>query len=756
MTIAGAAVAAPVASERKLLLEIWVNDRTRHVVAHVVERGTELMIERKALLDAGIAVGREGNDSDGFVSGGQLPGLALSVSERDQRLLVSAAPERIAPRIIDLAPGKAPPNEATAGTGVALNYDAVATAPGGGKSITAGAALFATGFAPWGLVTSSGFGTAGGGVNRFTRLDTTLEIDELRALRQWSFGDTISGGLAWSRPVRFAGLHVGTDYSLQPELVTLPLPQFFGQAVVPSTADVFVGAAKIAETQVDPGPFTVRNLPIVTGGGTARVVVRDELGRETTQTIPFYATNQMLAKGLFSYSLDVGALRRSYGVRSFDYGEAIAESNARYGLTDRLTIEAHTETAAGVVLAGGGAVFSLPPLGAIHAAGAASTSRRGEGRLLSIGAESQTKPLGLFASLTTTSETFSDVGAIGGKPPPKRRLQLGTNYGFDRLGSISVSWIAIDDRNFTKTKLATASYSMSLGGGLFFGLTGVEDASAHKWSTQAFLSIPLGGGASAGASTSHQKGSSRSELSLNQPTNPDGGFGYHVAASTGRGDILQADGSWIGRRGRLEGAISSVNGHVATRVGASGSIVAMDGSVFATRQSGDAFALVRTGAPNIEITHENRTVATSDAEGEAFVPGLNSYASNRIGVDPRDYSMATIVEKSQRIVVPRRRSGVIVDFTPKAGRPMRVVLHVDGGEFPPVGARVQMEGTDEPLVVGRRGQIFIRDLRAPTTGKVALKAKWCHFSIDPPTKVESDEIPEIGPINCTTEAADAR
>jgi len=71
--------------------------------------------------------------------------------------------------------------------------------------------------------------------------------------------------------------------------------------------------------------------------------------------------------------------------------------------------------------------------------------------------------------------------------------------------------------------------------------------------------------------------------------------------------------------------VSSVGGLTATRVGASGAVILMDGALFATRTSDDAFALVRTGEPNVEIYHENRPVGRSDAKGEALVPDLNAY-----------------------------------------------------------------------------------------------------------------------------------
>ncbi|KYB45530.1 hypothetical protein AB664_06960 [Brucella anthropi] len=61
----------------------------------------------------------------------------------------------------------------------------------------------------------------------------------------------------------------------------MPLPELSGSAAVPSTVDVYVDNAQRASRSVPSGPFSITNLPIVTGSGMARLVVRDALGRET-------------------------------------------------------------------------------------------------------------------------------------------------------------------------------------------------------------------------------------------------------------------------------------------------------------------------------------------------------------------------------------------------------------------------------------------------------------------------------------------
>lgn len=78
----------------------------------------------------------------------------------------------------------------------------------------------------------------------------------------------------------------------------MPLPELSGSAAVPSTVDVYVDNAQRASRSVPSGPFSITNLPIITGAGTARLVVRDALGRETVSETPFYASSDLWLRDL--------------------------------------------------------------------------------------------------------------------------------------------------------------------------------------------------------------------------------------------------------------------------------------------------------------------------------------------------------------------------------------------------------------------------------------------------------------------------
>ncbi|HEY5048334.1 MAG TPA: fimbria/pilus outer membrane usher protein [Rhizomicrobium sp.] len=734
-----------------LILEIWVNGTNTHVIASLVNRGATWWANRADLVAAGVNVTAKQTARDGRVSLFGFDGIKAEIDSADQRLTIEARPDCLAAQVLDLRAQRAASAQPSATSGFIASYQVAGTIDDfRDPSVTSGAnaALSATYFASPGTVTATGFAQLQDGASQFVRLDTTAEFDQPDLLRRWLVGDAISGGLSWSRSVRFGGVQLGTDFTLQPGLTTMPLPAFFGQTAVPGSVDVYVNSARVFEGDVAPGPFQIQNLPVITGNGQATVVVRNVLGEETTQTFSFYATNALLEQGLTDYDLDAGFLRQSYGLQSFDYRQPVATATYRYGFSDWLTVESHGEAASSVQLLGGGGALALGTFGELGADAAFSNSGLGRGALYSVSFDSQAQLLGVFGSVSAAANHYTDLASIGGMVPSRLRTQLGADMNFDRSGSFAVSWISIKDNGSVASQLASASYTLSFNRGWYFGATALHDCAGGAWGAQLSLSIPLGGGAIATASAQAAARANQFGAGIAQPTDPDGGFGYDLSVL--QGDIRTANGeaTWIGDRGSLDAAVSSVNGQTAGRLSASGAIVEMNGSTFATRNPEGSVALVETGEPNIPVYRENRQVATSDPDGEALLTGLVANAPNRIGIDPTDYAFGSVVDTTEQILVPRRQSGVVVDLAPRHSRPALVVLQLANGEPPPVGAQVTLTTGGNLLLVGHHGQVFISHLDRRTEGVAAWPNGSCRFTVDPPKSESKNVIPRLGPLLC--------
>src|SRR5690606_2669270 len=199
----------------------------------------------------------------------------------------------------------------------------------------------------------------------YIRYDTTLTLTNEDDATVWNIGDVITDSLSWSNSVRLGGIRYGRDFSVRPDLVTWPLPQFSGEAAVPTSVDVFINGYRAGNTRLQPGPFTLTNLPYINGAGDAVLVTTDALGRQVSTTLPFYVASEVLQGGVSGAALAVGRRRRKYGIDNFDYGPAAGSGTLRYGLADYLTLEGHGEAAQELALGGAGAVIKLGQFGVV-------------------------------------------------------------------------------------------------------------------------------------------------------------------------------------------------------------------------------------------------------------------------------------------------------------------------------------------------------------------------------------------------------
>lgn len=737
----GTAGAQAAQTSQVLVLELWINGANTHRDVVVKCRGERFYLSRQDLGDAGVLA--TGSEPD-IALDGTSP-IKAALDESDQRLLVQAPSEYLLPQTFDLRPSNRIAVQAPA-TGLILDYDLFAQS-GSGQNSAFGATQSASLFAPFGVLRGSGFARWTAGRTNAARLDSSLLFDDPDHVRTWTVGDAISGGLSWSRSIRFAGLQLASNYALRPDLVTIPLPQFFGDTAVPASVDVLVGAARVFEADVAPGPFELRNLPVITGGSEATVTIRDILGRETSQTLSLFDAGDLLAPGLDEYSLDAGWARGSYGERSFDYGDAIVSATLRHGASGNLTLQGHAEASRHVQMAGAGLVLAFQPFAVLGLDAAASAQQGRAGHLAAVNLHSRWHRYTAFASYQTASSAFGDLAAQGNSPFPRARWQVGLDIALDRAGSLSLSAVESCAQDGSAAHLLAGTYSIGLGG-RFLTVNGFFDRQSGNWSLGALLSVPLGNRDVLAASSEFSAGPPRAALSYEHEGNPDGGIGYRARASFGAGPGGDAQAVWYGDDMTVRSGISASGGTIATELGLDGTLIAMDGGLFAARQSGDAVALVRTGRQGVHVTLENRAVAVSGRDGDALVPGLVAFAPNKIGIDADDYPISTLVAESERVVAPRRYAAVVVDLAPRIAAPLLVRIRLADGSVPPPGSRAVLDKDDTQVpIFGRNGKLFLEDLREPDTLTVELPQGSCRVRLAPP-KPLPNRIAELGPLLC--------
>jgi outer membrane usher protein len=661
------------------------------------------------------------------------PGVTYSAGAQSLAIMVEVAK-------LDVGTHRLATNEqdqpvAQSATGVLLNYDLYANYAGSRLAFDGFGELRA--FSGNVLLESTGVFNSGAaaGQSNFRRLDTTLSWSLPERRLTMRAGDILTRGTSWSRPTRLGGFRLGTDFALQPYLVTAPIPTFFGEATLPSTVDLYIDGLKRYSGSVAPGPFELgAGGNHISGAGTAQLVVTDALGQVSTLLMPFYDTPQLLRQGLTDWSIELGAVRRDYGIRSFAYaGDPALSASLRRGLSDNLTIEAHGEATAGLANAGAGAAVLLPFGGVLSGSVAASTDRGRQGARAELGYAWTDSTFNLSATVQRASSDFADLPSREGAQVPRSREVLNAGFNSERLGYFGASLIRQRAPGEPREAYASVNWQRSLGGDLAVSLSG--NMGLRRGSARGvFLTISYSPGQRDHLSASLQSGRNRSSgsLSYRHSLPLDGGTGWALDGSYD-GDRVQAAGQidHLGQHGQITAGARMAGGRGAGYAGVSGALVAMRGDVFVARKVYEGFAVVDTaGIADVPVLLHNRTIGRTNRKGRLLVSGLNPYQDNRITINAEDLPPELTVASVEREAVPALGAGVAVDFAIARSTSALVTLVDQQGKEIAVGTAASMvDGVDQDLVVGFGGQLYIEHAVAGALVRLADPVSPCSFRL---------------------------
>lgn len=767
--------------DQALMLLVFVNDRNIGKIGEFSLRDGALFARPEELHELGFRVPpRLVETKDGFVALADLPNFAARLDRTAQTLHVTAGLEALLPALLQAGVPASKDYHVESGLGTTLNYDVIGTSVNGRPF---GSGMFdARAFSPFGVLSTDALAYAGAATpipNNQTaiRLDSTYVYSDPESMRRYRAGDFITGALSWTRSIRMGGLQVNSDFSMRPDLITFPVPEVAGSVAVPSTVDVLVNGSRSLSQQVQPGPFQVQQLPIVTGAGTVQMTVTNALGQQVTTELPFYASASLLAPGLQTYSAEAGLVRQNWGVVSNDYGSAAGSATYRRGLTSYLTLEGHAEASHGLFMGGAGGVFNVADFAVANLALAGSGGGNHSGGQVAAGIQRTGQVFNFGTQAVVASSRFGDVAAINGDPISQLALTANAGVSLGRFGSLGAAYTAIDRAmqpspvpvaappglilpqqsaplapSFfvpaQRSRLVTASYSTQIGDVALFA-TGFRDF-ANRESTGIFvgLTIPLGSRSSASVSAEREASRTTGQVQATQTANTIGDWGYNVLGAVDHPDHEFAQVSYMSPWA-LVFAGADRNGNVTTtQAEARGAVSFVDGGLFPSNRIDDAFAVVDTdGVEGIRVDRENRYVGTTDSSGRFLIPDLRSFDLNRISIDPLDAPVDAVVARTVQEVRPLDRSGIVVHFPVKPSRGALVKIIDDAGKPIPVGSVATLKSSGAAAPVGYDGEAYIVNLQAHNEVNVEWRdGRRCAvtFGYQP----APGQIQTIGPLKC--------
>lgn len=702
-----------------------------------------------------------------------IPGLEVRYEVARQRVLIDAPLSMLALESTTLrADGPPPVQVARPSPGALLNYDLYASDTSYGRSIAATSELRLFGMGR-GVFSNTAVS------RRYTDRERGWRSDSVRLDTHWTLslpgpaitatvGDTFTGFMDWTRTVRIGGIQVGRNYALQPYRITAPLPEFLGEAVVPSDVELYINGVRQYSGRAPVGPFQLTAPPGISGAGHAQLVVTDAFGRVRSLDFPFYSTQRLLARGLTDWSVSLGAVREDFGIRSFSYqSDAVASASWRRGMSDRFTLEAHAEGGANLWNAGLGGAWLLGIAGVMHASHARSGRGGDSGSQSSLGWTWNSQRFHVSLDSRRTHGAYHDIASLQGTPP-SRRSERATAGMSGWPGNFSLSWVRLDhpawhaigpdapDPDGTgvgwpqTSRYAGLYWNRSFAGRWSASLSinqNVDDS--RDRSLHLGVAVPLGPDRQFSASWQRQRDRDHLVADLARPVPGDGGLGWRVQGRAGGGqEGGLAEIGWQGEQVRLGAGTSHFGDSRYSWAQATGSLVRMGGATFAARQVHDAFAVVSTdGWPGIPVQLENRVVGHTDDRGMLLVARLNAWQRNKLSIDPMELPADVRVEDVEQIVTPADRSGAHARFTVRPVRAAIVVLHDASGEPLPVGTRIRLADATGEGVVGYGGEAYLEDLGAHNRIRAEGEGRTCTAEFAWPADA-GEQLPRIGPLRC--------
>jgi outer membrane usher protein len=608
---------------------------------------------------------------------------------------------------------------------------------------TAGTTGFGdAGLSLWGNVSiGSDFNVKADGT--FVRGLSTLTVDRPTARQRWQLGDAIPRSTPLGSSPILAGVSFGRDYSLDPYFYHYPTPTFRGTVRATSDVEVYVNNVLVRRLQIAPGPYRLDRLPLTSGRGDVRIVLRDPLGRRSEIDARVYLATGVLPKGEQDYEYVAGAIRDdSSGVPV--YGDPGGVATHRVGVTDWFTLGVTAEGTANVVAAGPNMSLRLARLGELEIHTSASrlsyqnrpTQFQNDGGTISgFAAYGIYNFISRWLSLSALAQYYDDGYANLWQLPSDVETpefyQASAGVPLFRSGSLTYTYetrrspagnfgFVLPDGSYDPTLVQSVGHSLRLTGRVLPRTQLSVDVSRTTvrgekiWNALAGLNIAIGRSATASATYTSFDSSEAAYLDFSKPLPIGRGVGYRLsgtdAAEASAFGEVSVNTAYNQMRASYEVAEDGERKNAAATL--SGGVIVAGGGLFFTRPLDTSAAVVEvTGLRRVRIMADNVEVARTGRTGRALVPRLLPYLANRISFNETDIPFDYTIPVSFQLIAPPFRGAAVVKFVTARiqGRTGSVRMTIDGREVVPAygGIVVTLPGGPVESPLNAEGEFFL-------------------------------------------------
>lgn len=734
-------------AEDLLYLSPVVNGVAKDGVVAVLPGKNGILISPEDLASIGI-LAKAGRDAGSKIMIPAHGEASATVDMQDQVIRFSVPDSDLLSQITAVST-PSPLMPARSGTGAFLNYAFSLTPPidTGHNRIDLAAAGNVTGvvFSPYGFLSSDAIlklpQSSSDEESLITRLNTTYEFDQPEIPRAWRLGDIVTGPPGWGRAEFLGGVHLASDYALQPNQITFPTP-IIGQTLAqPSNVSLLVNNVEAYSGNADAGPFSLVGIPVISGLNEITVQSRAASGQVISQSVPFYASSTMLKPGLASYNVSLGFIRHHYGQTDDYYSTPAFDFTVSTGLTDSFTASVHSEAAPNLVLLGPGGEAS-GVWGDLQAAAAISEHRRFElfkqrsGRLLAAEYSRSSPVFGFSGGIVKTTPGYEDLGLETLQSYPVLNWHVSATATLPyRAGNVALGYTEESVAAHDQDGFVLASYSRQITGALAFSVScfrgNVRSFEINRVSDgcDAGITLALGSLGTAGASADFgsEQNPEFGETYQHYPPGPQG-FGGSATNFMGNYTSRNLQLRDVTRYADVAANLAQNGGAEATEFDASGSVIAMDGLYF-SRPTNNSFAVVDFGYPKIPIYLANQPIGQTGHSGRALIPDLIPNDPNELSLDANKLPMSVSIEDDAIAVTPPTEGGVLVRFPLQKLDAELLDVRLRDGSAPPAGSLLYLRGEATPIIVGYDGYVYLQNPPGHVTGTIVMSTGQCRIDL---------------------------
>lgn len=509
--------------------------------------------------------------------------------------------------------------------------------------------------------------------------------------------------------------------------------------------------ARIYETTVPPGPFTINDLYPTGTGGDLIVTVKEADGRKRSFTVSYATIPELLRPGTTRYSLMSGR----YHNTSVSAKPIIAMGTLRHGFTNTLTGysgllggEYYKSLSAGIALNTVLGAFSSDYTYAKSTLYSNSSREGGSIKFSFAKIIPVTNTNVTLANYRYSSSGYYNIddlmllrdaskngtnGYYSNSINTKNRSQISASQTLpEGFGVMSLS---ASKQNYWKRTGNDTEYQIGYTNSfkkfnININASRTRDIVRDAWDTKfaVGISLPLGSGENPAYLNSTyvqekdhygMQNSVAGILGDRRQYNYSGFANVDHYKESGSQNSAGVSGNWNSRYTNLGGSYSTGSGYKQYGVNLSGGVIGYSNGIVFTPTMGDTMAIIEANNASGAMVSNNSSI-TLDKSGKAAVPYLTPYRQNVIEIDPKGLSTDVSLDVTSRRTVPTSGAVVLIKYKTEKGYSAILNITDKKNQTIPFGAEIEDEQNNTVGYIAQGGQGFIRVKNV----KGILKVSW--------------------------------